>query len=152
MTKVVSSNYIASCDDELCSGCGKCWATCPDSAIGAVALSPKKLIDTGIRLASADALRQVVVRGGLVGPGRYAVRPRDALLRERKMTPGHVGEHHLRSPGQRGEADARLRRLGLWPVRDQGPIQIGADQQLFGHSCSGTWQLPKKSALNWNPR
>lgn len=42
-----------------CTGCGKCWATCPDSAIGAVALSPKKLIDTGIRLASADALRQV---------------------------------------------------------------------------------------------
>ncbi len=42
-----------------CTGCGKCWANCPDSAIGAVALSPKKLIDTGIRFASADALRQV---------------------------------------------------------------------------------------------
>jgi pyruvate-ferredoxin/flavodoxin oxidoreductase len=46
-------------DAGKCSGCGKCWASCPDSSIGAVALSPKKLIDTGIRLASADALRQV---------------------------------------------------------------------------------------------
>ncbi|MCW8918843.1 MAG: 4Fe-4S binding protein [Gammaproteobacteria bacterium] len=42
-----------------CTGCGNCWSNCPDSAIGAVALSPKKLIDTGIRIASADALRQV---------------------------------------------------------------------------------------------
>jgi pyruvate-ferredoxin/flavodoxin oxidoreductase len=46
-------------DADHCSGCGKCWAACPDSAIGAVALSPKRLIDTGIRIASADALRQV---------------------------------------------------------------------------------------------
>lgn len=46
-------------DSDNCSGCGKCWAACPDSAIGAVALSPKKLIDTGIKLASADALRQI---------------------------------------------------------------------------------------------
>jgi pyruvate-ferredoxin/flavodoxin oxidoreductase len=54
-----SRNTLPLFDAERCSGCGKCWASCPDSAIGAVALSPKKLIDTGIRLAAADALRQV---------------------------------------------------------------------------------------------
>ncbi|MDH5785392.1 MAG: 4Fe-4S binding protein [Chromatiales bacterium] len=46
-------------DADACSGCGKCWAACPDSAIGAVALSPKRLVDSGIRIASANALSQV---------------------------------------------------------------------------------------------
>ncbi|MEN8170824.1 MAG: 4Fe-4S binding protein [Pseudomonadota bacterium] len=46
-------------DADNCSGCGKCWAACPDSAIGAVALSPKKLIDSGIRITSANALSQI---------------------------------------------------------------------------------------------
>ncbi len=46
-------------DPEHCSGCGKCWSGCPDSAIGAVALGPGALIDTGIRLTGADALRQI---------------------------------------------------------------------------------------------
>jgi pyruvate-ferredoxin/flavodoxin oxidoreductase len=41
-----------------CSGCGKCWAGCPDGAIGAVAVNPAALIDTGIRLGGGDALRQ----------------------------------------------------------------------------------------------
>lgn len=46
-------------DSSLCTGCGKCWTTCPDSAIGVVAISPGTLLDTGIRLAGADSLRQV---------------------------------------------------------------------------------------------
>ncbi len=46
-------------DADSCSGCGKCWAACPDSAIGAVALGPKKLIDSGIRIASATSLNQI---------------------------------------------------------------------------------------------
>jgi pyruvate-ferredoxin/flavodoxin oxidoreductase len=46
-------------DPSTCTGCGKCWTNCPDSAIGAVALTPSALIDAGIRLASADAVRPV---------------------------------------------------------------------------------------------
>jgi pyruvate-ferredoxin/flavodoxin oxidoreductase len=46
-------------DPTLCTGCGKCWTTCPDSAVGAVAIRPASLVDTGIRLAGAEALRQV---------------------------------------------------------------------------------------------
>jgi pyruvate-ferredoxin/flavodoxin oxidoreductase len=46
-------------DPSLCTGCGKCWTNCPDSAIGAVSLAPAALIDEGIRLGSADAVRPV---------------------------------------------------------------------------------------------
>lgn len=42
----------------LCTGCGKCWTGCPDSAIAVVAVSPGALIDMGIRLTGADSLRR----------------------------------------------------------------------------------------------
>lgn len=46
-------------DPTLCTGCGKCWTQCPDSAIGVVASTPAALIDAGINLTGADAVRQV---------------------------------------------------------------------------------------------
>ena len=46
-------------DPALCTGCGKCWTNCPDSAIGAVAATPAALIDAGISQTGADAVRQV---------------------------------------------------------------------------------------------
>lgn len=42
-----------------CTACGECWSNCPDSAIAVVAMTPKALIETGIRMAGADAVRQV---------------------------------------------------------------------------------------------
>jgi pyruvate-ferredoxin/flavodoxin oxidoreductase len=51
-----------------CSGCGKCWAGCPDGAIGAVAINPGALIDSGIRLTGADPLRQTASKlAGRIG-------------------------------------------------------------------------------------
>jgi len=46
-------------DPTLCTGCGKCWTYCPDSAIGVVASTPAALIDAGINHCGADAVRQV---------------------------------------------------------------------------------------------
>jgi pyruvate-ferredoxin/flavodoxin oxidoreductase len=46
-------------DPTLCTGCGKCWTHCPDSAIGVVAATPAALIDAGISHTGADAVRQV---------------------------------------------------------------------------------------------
>ncbi len=46
-------------EPSLCTGCGKCWTHCPDSAIGVVAASPGALIDAGINATGADAVRQV---------------------------------------------------------------------------------------------
>jgi len=46
-------------DPALCTGCGKCWTHCPDSAIGVVASNPAALLDAGINRTGADAVRQV---------------------------------------------------------------------------------------------
>lgn len=44
---------------ENCTACGKCWSTCPDSAIGATAISPRGIIETGIRLAETSEVRAI---------------------------------------------------------------------------------------------
>ncbi len=44
---------------ENCTACGMCWSACPDSAIGAVVLSPKGIVETGIRLAEATEVRAI---------------------------------------------------------------------------------------------
>ncbi len=44
-------------DPTDCTGCGKCWSSCPDSAIGAVAVAPGALIDAGIKISGGDTLR-----------------------------------------------------------------------------------------------
>jgi len=44
-------------DPNTCTGCGQCWTRCPDSAIGSVVIKPSALIESGIRLTSADSLR-----------------------------------------------------------------------------------------------
>ncbi|MDP6674816.1 MAG: 4Fe-4S binding protein, partial [Gammaproteobacteria bacterium] len=46
-------------DPTLCTGCGQCWTQCPDSAIGAVSISPASLIGTGISCTGAEAVRPV---------------------------------------------------------------------------------------------
>ena len=40
-----------------CSGCGDCWSHCPDSAIGATSLTPAQLLEAGVKMGGADALR-----------------------------------------------------------------------------------------------
>jgi pyruvate-ferredoxin/flavodoxin oxidoreductase len=44
-------------DPNTCTGCGQCWIRCPDSAMASLVISPKILIDAGIKLAKADSLR-----------------------------------------------------------------------------------------------
>jgi pyruvate-ferredoxin/flavodoxin oxidoreductase len=44
---------------ENCTGCGKCWSSCPDSAIGAAAIHPKALLDRAIQQTGSSAVRQI---------------------------------------------------------------------------------------------
>ena len=51
-------------DPELCTGCGACWSACPDSAVTAVTVEPRTLIDHGMKRAAAaghsvDKLRMI---------------------------------------------------------------------------------------------
>ncbi|MGB5830509.1 MAG: 4Fe-4S binding protein, partial [Thiohalocapsa sp.] len=43
-------------DPDLCTSCGACWSACPESAVAAVAVTPKQVIDAGIQAGGADAL------------------------------------------------------------------------------------------------
>ncbi len=52
-------DWLPALDPAACTGCGKCWTRCPDSAIGVVASGPAALIDAGIRATGAEAVRQV---------------------------------------------------------------------------------------------
>lgn len=52
-------SMLPSFDPIPCTACGHCWSVCPDSAIGVVAITPASLIETGIRLAGAAALRPI---------------------------------------------------------------------------------------------
>jgi len=55
----VKRSKMPTFDPALCTGCGKCWTHCPDSAIGVVATTTAALIDAGISHTGADAVRQV---------------------------------------------------------------------------------------------
>ena len=45
-----------------CTACGQCWIRCPDSAMASLVISPKALIDAGIKLAKADSLRMAATK------------------------------------------------------------------------------------------
>ena len=64
-------------DPSLCTGCGKCWTHCPDSAIGVVASSPAALLDAGIDRTGADAVRQVAAKlaARMISSNRKAEHP-----------------------------------------------------------------------------
>ena len=54
---------VPSLDAEACTGCGRCWAACPDAAIGVTALGPEALFTGASQIAGtagseADALRR----------------------------------------------------------------------------------------------
>jgi pyruvate/2-oxoacid:ferredoxin oxidoreductase alpha subunit/ferredoxin len=47
---------------ENCTGCGRCWVSCPEAAVGATVLSPVALVEAGMALSAsgAGALRPLV--------------------------------------------------------------------------------------------
>ena len=64
-------------DPTLCTGCSKCWTSCPDSAIGVVAAGPAALLDAGISASGAEAVRQVAgkLAGRIISANRKAEEP-----------------------------------------------------------------------------
>jgi pyruvate-ferredoxin/flavodoxin oxidoreductase len=59
----VAASSLPELDPGACTGCGRCWSVCPDSALGATALGTEALFTAASRLAgtegkAADALRR----------------------------------------------------------------------------------------------
>jgi ferredoxin len=57
MTMVVSSNFVASSDDALCTGCGKCATACPIDAIDLVPAGATERVPKRKKRAVVDAER-----------------------------------------------------------------------------------------------
>ena len=64
-------------DATLCTGCSKCWTSCPDSAIGVVAAGPAALPDAGIAATGAEPVRQVAgkLAGRIIAANKKAENP-----------------------------------------------------------------------------
>jgi pyruvate-ferredoxin/flavodoxin oxidoreductase len=129
-------------DPSLCTGCGRCWSACPEGAIGALALTPARLIDAGIRAAGADVLRPIVgkladaaVKRCLDATGGPDTRPTNAglLLREAFAQL----EDRLPFPDERKQAigkavDACVDAIGAVPVVASEALFQGPERDRQG--------------------
>ncbi|MBE9563328.1 MAG: 4Fe-4S binding protein, partial [Proteobacteria bacterium] len=55
----IGRQMLPAFNPNTCTGCGQCWTSCPESAIGSIVISPATLLNAGIKLASADALQMI---------------------------------------------------------------------------------------------
>ena len=53
-------DFLPVLDPQACTGCGSCWSLCPDGAIGVSAITPAKMLETGIRMTAMDGLRPLL--------------------------------------------------------------------------------------------
>jgi pyruvate-ferredoxin/flavodoxin oxidoreductase len=84
-------------DASACSGCGRCWSVCPDSAIGATALGVEPLLTAASQLAGTH--------------GAAA----DALRRAHRHLAGHLGSELAKDPSG-GLDSERCRSAWDWLV------------------------------------
>lgn len=113
-------------DPEACVGCGACWEACPESAVGAVALSAEALLRGGMAQARAatDALQPLV--------SKVAPRITKAVRREAPTSAAaalRAGFEPLadKLPADRAEAmvaafEATVDAVGALPVARTAPM------------------------------
>lgn len=114
-------------DPSACTGCGKCWTACPDSAIGAVAMTPATLIDMGMRVAGADALRQVANQLAArvlaqARQGELATTADKALLEEFEWLKEKMSMNAERLEVLTGAVNDIAQKLGSLPLAVTGPF------------------------------
>jgi pyruvate-ferredoxin/flavodoxin oxidoreductase len=69
-------------DPDLCTGCGSCWSQCPDGAWGAVAATSIEVLNAGIPVAEAGALRPMATK---------LAEQMDRICRDREQTTSSLG-------------------------------------------------------------
>ncbi len=123
-------SMIPNIDAERCTGCGRCWTGCPDSALAPVVIGPTALIDHGIRLSGGDALRQLA--------NQLATR---IMNETRRQNVGTCAEDMLR------QAYAWLAdKLEQTPERQQ------AFEEALGQVCDEIGPLPLCTAATYFER
>ncbi len=105
----------------VCTGCGNCWAACPDSAMAPLVIGARKLMDTGIRMAGAGALRPIAPRLANALHGRCA----DAA---RGTTPATVADLMAGAPiPEGGDAKADMEKL----LGEIGSVAVAGTAPFF---------------------
>lgn len=125
---------LPSIDSELCTGCGKCWTTCPDSAIGAVAIGPGALTEAGMKIAGADALRQVSGQlatrmAGQAKKGELAQTAGDAFREEFAWMKEKMSLTPEREEALSGAIESIADRLGNLPLAVTEPFFTEAENR-----------------------
>ena len=125
-------------DPALCTGCGKCWTHCPDSAIGVVATAPAALIDAGISRTGAEAVRQVAPKlaARIISESKRAASP---VIGDKSITFGDLLEtsyawikDKMSLPEERRQAiedgiDNIVADMGALPVAVTKPFFLDAE-------------------------
>jgi pyruvate-ferredoxin/flavodoxin oxidoreductase len=136
-------------DPDQCTGCGACWTACPESAIAAVAVTPKQIIDTGLNAGGADALRPLASKlvGTLV-----------QLCQQAEFAPGTAAEMidsayaqlaaKMRFPEERKQAMTKALNRMLSAV---GTLPLVATDGLFREAESEHPGRGALLALSLNP-
>lgn len=138
----VANPMLPTFEASACTGCGKCWTVCPDSAIGAVAIEPRVLLESSMQLSKqqsedSSALRPVV--------SKLALRIH-ANLREAQPAPETAHDLMQESfeylaakvPSERREAIARafastVQQMGKLPVVRTRAFYDDVERQAPNH-------------------
>ncbi|MBN2797717.1 MAG: 4Fe-4S binding protein [Deltaproteobacteria bacterium] len=110
---------------ERCTACGQCWASCPEAAVGPVALTGQGLLEAGMALAEAKGVRMDALKPIM---GKLAPR----------IAKGFQGENPPTAAGEALEA-AFAWLFPLLPMPEDRKVAI---RQAFDAACAEVRDLP----------
>lgn len=124
-------------DPQLCTGCARCWAACPDGSIAAVTIGPRALLDAGMELAraagtSADGLKPIAGKiAARLGKDAASGSAGEALGRAVDAVVAEAGLAEDRAAAAKAGGEAVRQALAALPVSRTAPFfdQAPADQR-----------------------
>jgi pyruvate-ferredoxin/flavodoxin oxidoreductase len=124
-----SRNMLPVFDPALCTGCGQCWTQCPDSAIGAVSISPASLLDAGISCTGAEAVRPVAsqLAARVISQNKGAEAPPSTAGEMLEEAFAWLGEKMTLSEDRKQAIDDGLKAI----ITELGSLPVAVTQPFF---------------------